>query len=939
MSQEQVQPTIPITRRPPVGRSDLLLCLSAMPNAPIGFLARLCGLESHARTPSEERADHRAPRGRGTVEPVSVAPVPEPAPASSESPRTTFLCAMTAASHDPADAAAEDDLLLKAERLLNEGNAITPAELEEQPSKPPPPRPPLVPWARLWPFLRRSLGRLRESSRPDLRRLVRAMAAQRPITRVPRARHPAWPDRLTIVADRRRDLALFREDLDALIDQLERQHATGCVEVVNVPSNAALPDPPATGEAVLVLGDLGFLSGDRELANGWRSYLRSLERAGNPRAALVLGPRNRWDAALPAETPVAVWDRRESRPAGRDGHRPRPPLSPERRQAAVQQLLTLLAPSVRVETGLLRVARHLLGGAADVGTEYDAWHDPRAANDEVFAMGVRAVESLELEEAFRRQVSEPVKAAWLDWVRRWHRYLAETIRTDELLKFSRFGAPVPADEVAAARRVQQRAAARLLELGREGEAGRAVAIRDGYWDWHRRGYARSPVEARAIEEHLAVGWAVFRHLQGGQHVEVPEDLDSELVAQVLRVLERVPAVETLWEVRQHGAALHLRPWVAPRSRQNPTPLSIGVPLAQLRARRAHIQVTVKEVDETPTTHSFITSDARRLAFGLGNPERIRLLTDCAELDLRAITRPAWATRLAQDAFGLVAEFAVDGVSFRLRWIPPGSFQMGSPEDEKGRYEDESPRHLVTISRGFWLGETPCTQAQWKAVMGDEPSNFRGEQRPVESVTWDDCVAFCERLGERVPGLPFRLPTEAEWEYACRAGTGSAFNDGSDCTEPRGEDPALKQLGWYGKNSAGETHPVGGKEPNGWGLYDLHGNVWEWCADRAEWTGSEVVTEGYVDGAVDPMSWKGARRVVRGGSIWYFARSCRSAYRFALVPGNRDRSRGFRLAAGQELRSGASGPEAGGAAAPKPEDRDAEPGGARMARASTRQKRE
>ena len=160
---------------------------------------------------------------------------------------------------------------------------------------------------------------------------------------------------------------------------------------------------------------------------------------------------------------------------------------------------------------------------------------------------------------------------------------------------------------------------------------------------------------------------------------------------------------------------------------------------------------------------------------------------------------------------------------------------------------------------------------------------------------------------------FRLPTEAEWEYACRAGTTNAFNDGSDCTNPNGKDPALSRLGWFDENSDGRTHPVGEKQPNAWGLHDMHGNVWEWCHDGQRQYGMEVVSD--PRGSEEAFAW----RVLRGGSYWDYARGCRSAYRNENDPGNRFRSFGFRLAAGLAVAgSGAPGPEAGGADAPVPE---------------------
>ena len=219
--------------------------------------------------------------------------------------------------------------------------------------------------------------------------------------------------------------------------------------------------------------------------------------------------------------------------------------------------------------------------------------------------------------------------------------------------------------------------------------------------------------------------------------------------------------------------------------------------------------------------------------------------------------------------------------------------MGSPKNEVGRWDNEGPQHEVTLTRGYWLGETPVTQSQWEAVMGENPSYFKGGDLPVEQVRWHDCLAFSKRLDERCPGLHAALPSEAQWEYACRAGQSTAFNDGSACTQPVGNDPALDKLGWFAENSEGKTHSLKKKKPNAWGLYDMHGNVWEWCLDgkRAYGEPSEIDPLG-------PME-ESANRVVRGGSWRSLARYCRSAYRGRFGPGNRDQNLGFRLAAGQE----------------------------------------
>jgi sulfatase modifying factor 1 len=203
--------------------------------------------------------------------------------------------------------------------------------------------------------------------------------------------------------------------------------------------------------------------------------------------------------------------------------------------------------------------------------------------------------------------------------------------------------------------------------------------------------------------------------------------------------------------------------------------------------------------------------------------------------------------------------------------------MGSPPEEEGRYVDETP-HEVELTRGFWLGETEVTQAQWEAVMGSNPSGFRGADRPVEQVSWADARRFISRANAAAPGLNLRLPTEAEWEYAARAGS----------TEARYGAPDA--VAWYSGNSGGETHPVGRLSPNRWGLYDMLGNVWEWCSDRygAYSTGR----------AVDPTGVaSGSGRVDRGGSWINDALEARASCRSARFPSYGDGSLGFRLARG------------------------------------------
>ncbi len=235
----------------------------------------------------------------------------------------------------------------------------------------------------------------------------------------------------------------------------------------------------------------------------------------------------------------------------------------------------------------------------------------------------------------------------------------------------------------------------------------------------------------------------------------------------------------------------------------------------------------------------------------------------------------------------------EAVALTMLWIPPGRFWMGSPPDEPERADDEGPQHLVQL-QGFFMGQTPITQAQWQALMGSNPSRFSdqpdSDQRPVENVSWHDAMEFCNRLSQRT-GRHYTLPSEAQWEYACRAGSTTPFHFGATIT------PALANYNGtvsYADGPKGEdrnqTIAVGTLPANAWGLHDMHGNVWEWCLDR--WHGS------YEGAPTDGSAWvqggDESRRLLRGGSWYGRPRGCRSAYRDHFRPVDADFNVGFRV---------------------------------------------
>ena len=233
----------------------------------------------------------------------------------------------------------------------------------------------------------------------------------------------------------------------------------------------------------------------------------------------------------------------------------------------------------------------------------------------------------------------------------------------------------------------------------------------------------------------------------------------------------------------------------------------------------------------------------------------------------------------------------NSIGMKLVLISKGTFMMGSPESEEGRRENES-QHEVTISNDYYIGAYEVTQTQYQTVTGNNPSCYQGAlvgnqnaDLPVENVSLDDAVEFCKKLSElpeeKKAGRVYRLPTEAQWEYACRAGSKTiySFDD---------EEGLLPEYGWFKRNSSQRTHTVGLLEPNAWGLYDMHGNVWEWCSD---WYGE------YPKGAVsDPTGpTMGTDRVNRGGCWLYLAANCRSASRNWAKSSYQDGLLGFRVA--------------------------------------------
>ncbi|MBN1404218.1 MAG: SUMF1/EgtB/PvdO family nonheme iron enzyme [Opitutales bacterium] len=318
---------------------------------------------------------------------------------------------------------------------------------------------------------------------------------------------------------------------------------------------------------------------------------------------------------------------------------------------------------------------------------------------------------------------------------------------------------------------------------------------------------------------------------------------------------------------------------------------------------------IKELtEELKGLKSALAEERRRNASLVSDLER----SEAGRADLREVALGALDNdvRILPEIVGASPMAPVWGKPFRVAacdldmvWIEPGIFMMGSPLSEKGHASDES-QHRVTLTKGYWLGKFPVTQKQWETVMGNNPSFFKKGRvvekqwlspdlidnedkanHPVERVSWQDATVFCKKLSEMerklgmLPtGYEFSLPTEAQWEYACRAGTSGAYAGNGK----------LSNMGWFRDNSNDSTHAVGEKLPNGWGLYDMHGNVWEWCTDWYGIYSSDPVTD--PTGAISKT-----RRIIRGGSMLNGANYCRTAFRYGSSQNERQGNLGFRLA--------------------------------------------
>ena len=696
----------------------------------------------------------------------------------------------------------------------------------------------LAPWRELHPRLRTAMSEEREGAILDVDAIVRQLGQGRLLERLPRRRHRGWGARLQIIEDRSERLIPYWQDQALVRDKLTRLFPRYALEYALFRDGLAAPrllkiGEPARPYRLPPPDSLVLVLGDLGvLAADGGAASRVWRRIGQQ----LQRSRCRALALLPCDTAARQQGlsryyqlQRWERPSAVERS------ASETLRKRADHLLTLVSPAVRIEPGLLRTVRFALGAnRADAAVESAVWQHPDLIGtaSEAATLDPKAARRRRL--AFAREPST-VQQQVLKCLKNWRQDLPCEIWFEEVRSLE------PAARKALPNLKDWEVAQQFfLQLSQQARGIATDSPAPGALTWFQRCEGRLPQSAW---QDGAVGIAL-QQLSSQLHRDDPD---------YQRPPGIIPANIAAGDAFLGTVAVHQRGGELLFSHAESDSATAGSPLGRLQSRNGLIRIQEAH-DEMPP----------------------------------------WASAWGEDEYGPWAEFEFKGVRQRLRWIPPGKFLIGSPEDEPERLKDEGPQQQVALNQGLWLFDTACTQALWQAVMGENPSSFQGADRPVEKVSWNDCQEFLTRLNREIPGLQLILPSEAQWEYACRAGTSTPFSFGETISPEQvnynGNYPYTN--GEKGRDR-GETVPVGSLPVNPWGLYEMHGNVDEWCHDGLRSYGAEPIA--------DPMGplEVGALRVIRGGAWYYEARGCRSANRHAIVPGYRDDSLGFRCARVQD----------------------------------------
>jgi formylglycine-generating enzyme required for sulfatase activity len=732
-----------------------------------------------------------------------------------------------------------------------------------------PPFQPLQRQARLATRLQAALQQQQSGKLLDFPRLVDSLARQHAPARWPRRRQAYPPARVMLLFDHSLSARVLWQDQEQVLASLAHwlgPRVLDCYRISGDPWQPASawvngqrkvwPNLPAPAMDTVVL----LLTGPGPLLARWQQVAQFL--AQNGAKVLWFEP---FHGACYAQ-PGAVG---------------------EADPAAWNYLLTILSCARRIEPELLRALRLLDPQlAAQPQLEAQVWASP------LFEVGYDvAVWRAEQHARYReRFVSLPHGLQQQVWrtLRIHHANRGRAIFVQEALAFAVYADSAAIDADMAAEIVAARAWLAGLLQCEEAHAGHAgfAAFAGQWFAFH----AEDEKLLHAHEDEFAELYAIAdaASLAQGGKAHNSGKLSAASIAQV-KHLAGLP-------VARYHLCQGAGQWLLQRADTLPNSATPGMPYDLAWVTVDGARLIAHEQERVP-----LLSQAHLAQLAQGGS--VRLQTPKLQLRLGQVAMPLPFER-GRDEYGLYALWGLAGQVIRLRYIEPGQFWMGSPEVEHGRVDDEGPQHMVTISQGFWLADTVCSQALWQAVMGDSPSDFYakkggGPNHPVERVSWGDIQPFLQKLSAMLPAdFMASLPTEAEWEYACRAGTCTPFWFGEDINTDQanfiGDNPYRgSKKGVYRK----ETVPVDSFGPNGWGLYQMHGNVWEWCGDKFQRYGSAAVLDPGLAQVLSPQGDQGSHpeRAIRGGGWGSTARGVRSACRSRNWRDRRDGFLGFRLA--------------------------------------------
>ncbi|WP_121494637.1 formylglycine-generating enzyme family protein [Teredinibacter turnerae] len=799
----------------------------------------------------------------------------------------------------------------------------------------------LMPASCYLPQLQNVLGYLGKTNRIHSTKVVDAYGKAKTLQRVPTYEKQRWPNRLLIVVDTSRNLEPFWKDFERIVLTLKKLLGGSSVKAIAYDeatlntqqcryrhwpageSNAFFSDNPLSkSEAVLVLSDQGVAQRIAGIVAKHNLSVYLTRAKPQSTRVLCLCP------ALHSELSVGRYlalNPSQFMDSVRMARRPRnTPMGKPAKTEQVEDMLALLSYLPVFDVGLLRKVRTKLGmGGSDL--DLLVWNHKCVERNQI---GCRvAPQYAEVyQDRYQHLFSGEKGIGKKVWklTREHHKNSYMGLRWLEVLL--QYEAEPP--NTAAQLKVLEKAIGYFQSLASASQQ-QSIPERQSLLDAQCKTVFHS-LPLKFTNWRLAGQLAVMAYKNEIGPDKWPEALPQSMRAEVQWAIGSNTVEVTHWEVDQQSlrgdCVLSEQPRLTSHEEINEFSFSVEKNLGlDCYAYTTEISGEAKLVDSKKNCFAGERFTVPKQGFCV-------LESSLGKLELKSLIRPPWASKMGfrkgqlfstirhfpekdkarwavnssketwawhfpepiekidQDQYGYYADINLTGFNQRFRWIERGTFMMGSSEEErdieKGDRDSDETLHRVTLTQGFWLADTALSQAQWQPLMGDNPSHFKGHDKPVENVSWEDAQACIHSLTSQT-GVNFRLPTEAEWEYACRAGTSSAY-----CW---GKKISAEHANFFETEARG-TVPVKTYTANPWGLYQMHGNVWEWCNDRYE---------AYSGGAqTDPEgSEEGAMRVLRGGSWYLMGRLLRSASRNRLRPDRRNINVGFRLALGRELRRG------------------------------------